>query len=241
MATLLSSLITDIRSHLNAPSAGSGIVNADLFWTDAELLSILNRGIKDLWRSINDNFQNYFLTNDITNVTIAASTSNLAGVPSDVAIIRFIGPRDPKTYPYLKFEYKNVDHRDFIAATTQGALDPTQARLIYFYISQAGAPVAAPTITIAPQVTSVVQLKLAYVPVLSAVAANGNNPIPGESDQALISWGVAWARAKEREDRSPDPAWIQMYATEKQNILTSLTPRQTQDEEVTEALFEEYW
>ena len=241
MATVMSSLIADIRSHLIAPSAGSGIVNADLFWTDTELLAMLNRGIKDLWRSINDNYQNYFLTVDVTNVAIAANASNLTGIPADVSIIRGLGPRDRSVYPYLKFEYRNHDHRDFIAAETQGALDASQARLVYFYISQPGAPVAAPVVVIAPQLSAAVLLRLLYVPALTALTTTGTNPIPGESDQALINWGVAWARAKEREDRSPDPAWIQMYATEKQSILTSLSPRQTQDEEVVEALFEEWW
>jgi hypothetical protein len=238
MATTLQSLLTDVRSHLIAPISGD---NADTFWQDSEIVSILNRGIKELWRAINDNYQNYFLTVDKTNVTIAASTELLAGVPSDVAIVRKLTPRDPASYPYLKFEYRNFDHKDFIAAETQAALDPSQARLVYFYISQAGAPVAAPEIHIAPLLSAVVNLTLGYVPVLATLAATGYNPIPGESDQALINWGVAWARAKEREDRSPDPGWLQMYATEKANILVSLTPRQTQDDDVAEAMFEEYW
>lgn len=238
MATTLTSIIAQIRTHLVAPSAGD---NADLFWTDAELVSILNNGARDLWRAINDNYQNYFLKVDTTNVSLPANTELLLGVPSDVAIVRFIGPRSPATYPYLKFEYRNFDHRDFVAATTQAALQPDQVRLAYFYISQAGAPVGAPEIHVAPLVTAAIPLKLGYVPTLATLAAADVNPIPGESDQALINWGVAWARAKERDDRSPDPAWIQMYATEKQNILVSLTPRQTQDEEVAEALFEEYW
>jgi hypothetical protein len=238
MATTLQSLLTDVRSHLIAPITGD---NADEFWTDAEILGILNRGVKELWRAINDNYQNYFLTVDKTNVSIVVGTDLLSGVPADCSIIRKIGPRDPATYPYLKFEARPFDHKDFVAAETQAALDPSQARLVYFYISQAGAPVAAPEIHIAPQMTAAVNLTLGYVPTLATLTASDNNPIPGESDQALINWGVAWARAKEREDRTPDPGWLTLYATEKTNILASLTPRQTQDEEVAEALFEEYW
>jgi hypothetical protein len=238
MATTFGSLITDIRSHLVAPITGD---NADEFWTDAELLGILNRGVHDLWRAVNDNYQNYFLTVDATHVSIAVGTDLLAGVPADVAIIRAIKPRSPAAYPYLRFEFRNVDHRDFIAAETQGTIDSGMARLVYFYVSQAGAPIAAPEIHIAPALSAAVLLKLVYVPTLATFTSNDVNPVPGESDQALICWGVAWARAKEREDRSPDPAWIQTYATEKQNMLVSLTPRQTQDEEVVEALFEEFW
>jgi len=238
MATTFGSLITAIRSHLIAPLTGD---NADEFWTDAELLGILNRGVYDLWRAINNNYQNYFLTVDATHVSIAAGTDLLAGVPADVSIIRAIKPRVPSAYPYLKFEFRNVDHKDFIAAETQGTIDSGQARLVYFYISQAGAPVAAPEIHIAPMLSAEVLLKLVYVQTLGLFTANDYNPVPGESDQALISWGGAWARAKEREDRSPDPNLIQMYATEKQNILVFLAPRQTQDEEVAEALYEEFW
>jgi hypothetical protein len=237
MATTLQSLITDGRAHLIAPITGD---NADEFWTDAELLGILNRGIKELWRAINDNFQNYFLTVDKTNVSIASGTDLLSGVPSDVSIVRFIGPRSPADYPYMRFEYRNLDHKDYLAAKAQGTVDASQARLIYFYISQAGAPVAAPEIHIAPTLSANINLELCYVPVLTTLAATDYNPIPGESDQALIDWLVAWARAKEREDRTPDPGWIQMYATEKANILVSLTPRQTQDDDVAEALFEEW-
>jgi hypothetical protein len=237
MATTLQSIITDVRSLLIAPISGD---NADEFWTDAELLGHCNRGIKELWREINDLYQNYFLTVDKTNVYTVASSDLLAGVPSDVSIIRKIAPRDPTAYPYLRFEYKSYDHRDFIAAETQAAVDQTQIRLIYFYISQAGAPVAAPEIHIAPLVSAAIPLTLAYVPTLATLTASDNNPIPGESDQALISWTLAWARAKEREDRSPDPNIIATYAAERQKILTALTPRQTQDEEVAEALFEEW-
>jgi|ERR1035437_3716186 hypothetical protein len=235
MATTFGSLITDIRAHLIAPLTGD---NADEFWTDAELLGILKRGVSDLWRAVNDNYQNYFLTVDATHVSIAVGTDLLSGVPADVAIIRAIKPRVPSAYPYLKFEFRNVDHKDFIAAETQGTIDSGQARLVFFYISQAGAPIAAPEVHIAPMLSAAVPLALVYVQTLGTFTASSVNPVPGESDQALISWGVAWARAKEREDRSPDPAMIQMYATEKQNILVSLTPRQTQDEEVAEALFE---
>lgn len=237
MATTLGSLITDARSLMIAPIAGA---NGDLFWTDAELLGHLNRGIKELWRSINDNFQNYFLTVDRTNVHAEVNTDLLSGVPADCGIVRFLGPRDPQASPYLRFEYKDPTHRDYIAARTEPAFDVNQARLVYYYISQAGAPVAAPEIHIAPTLGSILNLELIYVPTLVTKTASDTNPIPGESDLALIAWTVAWARAKEREDRSPDPAMIQMYATEKQNILTALTPRTTQDDEVAEALFEEW-
>lgn len=238
MATTLQSLITDVRSLLIAPISGD---NADEFWTDAELLGHMNRGIKELWREINDLYEDHFLTVDKTNVSLLANTEQLSGVPADVAIVRLITPRSPATYPYLRFEAKSYDHKDFIAAETQSAQDSSHIGLVYFYVSQAGAPVAAPEIHTAPLVNADIPLTLKYVQTLPLYTATDTNPIPGESDQALISWTHAWARAKEREDRSPDPNIIGTYTAERMKILASLAPRQTQDEEVAEAIFEELW
>jgi hypothetical protein len=235
MATTLQSLITQVRSQLVAPISGD---NADEFWTDAEILAYLNNGIKDLWKKINDLYQHHFLTIDTTNVSTVAGSDLLTGVPANMAILRGIGPRSQASWPFMKFEYRSFDHKDFIAAQAQGTLDASQARLVYFYISQAGAPVAAPEIHIAPVLNAAVPLMLGYAQTLPLYTASDNNPIPMESDQALIDWGIAYARAKEREDRLPDPGMITLYATEKANLMVACTPRQTQDDEVAEGMFE---
>jgi hypothetical protein len=52
---------------------------------------------------------------------------------------------------------------------------------------------------------------------------------------------MAWARAKEREDRSPDPEWLASYATEKSNLIVSATPRQEDEAKVVDAIFESEW
>jgi len=235
MATAITALVAQVRSHLNETTAA--------FWTDDELTLILKNGIKDLWRAINDNFQNYFLTIDATNVSLAAGAYSLTGVPADVSIVRLIEPRSLTSYPFVRFLHRPYDHPEFQAARAAGTFDPSQLGTIYFDVSDAGAPVAAPTIRVAPAISAAMLLTLGYVPTLiySGVGAFTDNPIPGESDQALINWGVAYARAKERADRSPAPAWVQMYSAAKQNILTSLTPRQTQDETIAEGMFEDYW
>jgi hypothetical protein len=112
---------------------------------------------------------------------------------------------------------------------------------VFYDIIGQGSPVAAPTVQVAPATNSAVLLRFVYVPTLAAVASTGNNPIPGEADNALIAWCVAYCRAKEREDRAPDAEWLAIYATEKANLLTSLTPRQTQEPEYVEAMFEAHW
>ncbi len=233
MATTLQTLIDRTRLRL--------IETAAFFWSDTELLAILNDGIKDLWRAINDNYQDYFLTVDTTNVSLAAGAYTLTGVPSDVSIVRSLEPRDLTASPYIRFEFRPWGHRDFITARAQGALAADQVRLFYFCITDAGSPVGTPVIRVAPAIDTALNLSLSYVPTLGDLAATANNPVPGESDAALVAWTVAHARGKEREDRSPDPAWLQIYATEKAHVLVGLTPRQTQDEEVAEALFEQFW
>lgn len=235
MATLLSSIESQSRLHIKEVTAS--------FWTSAELIDIINKGIKDLWGAIVDLNEEHFLTIDTTNVSMAASTSTLAGVPTDVFRIRLIEPADTTVDPGQRVVFipRDYNSHDFINARSRTAQDPSNGLGIFYAVSQAGAPVGAPTILVAPQISSALTLRVAYVPIQAAVAAAGNNPIPGESDNALIAWCVAYARAKEREDRSPDPNWLAVYATEKRNLLVRLAPRQTQEPEVVEGTYDGFW
>ena len=239
MATLLSAIETQSRRHLIETTAS--------FWTSAELIDIANKGIKDLWGAIIDLFQEHYLTVDITGVSISASTATLSGVPTDVFRVFLIEPKTLSSsgdYRNLTFIPRDYNSPDFKAARRLGDVDPTQENVIYYALSGAGAPVGAPTIHIAPTLSSAIaagQIRLVYNPVVADKTAADSNPIPGESDNALIAWTTAYARAKEREDRSPDPNWLAVYATEKQNILTRLTPRQTQEPDVVEAVFGSLW
>ena len=239
MASLLSTIETKARRHLKETTAS--------FWTSAELIDLTNLGIKDLWGAIVDLHQEHFLNVNTTTVNLATSADELSGVPADTFRVHLIEPKDTSstgTYKGVLFVPRDYNSPEFIAARTQSGQDPTQAQIIYYTLTNAGAPVAAPSVLVAPQVTSAMAagtIRFVYVPVLADVAAAGNNPIPGDSDNALIAWCVAFGRAKEREDRSPDPNWLAVYATEKQNLLTRLTPRQEQEPEVVGGLFESLW
>lgn len=227
MATLLSALETEVRDQLQESAAN--------IWTSAEIINHLSHGIRDLWRAVNDLHQEHFCTVDVTNVSLAASTGTLTGVPADCYRVHLIEPRDITSsgaYNRLMFSPRDLNHSDFQAARALGTADPGYGGPIFYAITAAGAPVAAPTIRVAPMVSAAVTLALTYVPTLGALTSASTNPIPGESDAALIAWTLAFARSKEREDRSPDPEWLAVYATFKQVLLTSLTPRQ--DQEVTE-------
>lgn len=233
MATLMSAILTSARRHMTETTAA--------FWSDAELLDLGNKGIKDLWRRINDLYKHYFITIDSTNVTLAASTSTLTGVPTDVFRVVSIEPRvvgQSNPNPGLIFKPKDYNDPEFVAARARGPVEPNNT-IIFYDVMNAGAPVGAPTIIIAPQVSSAVNLKLVYNQVLAAVVAADNNPIPGESDNALVAWIVAYARAKERDDRAPDPEWLAIYGTEKNNLTTQLTPRQIQESSVAQGMFGE--
>jgi hypothetical protein len=235
MATLLSALETQVRRHLLETTAA--------FWTSAELIDIMNQGIKDLWGSCIDLHQEHWFTNDATNVSMAANTATLTGVPTDVFRVLLIEPRvvtQGTDGNLVQFVSKDYNSRQAIAARSLSAIDAnvTGGGVVYYSVTQAGAPVGAPTIYVAPQLTAALLLRLVYVPIQVAVLSSGNNPIPGESDNALVAWTVAYARAKEREDRSPDPNWLAVYGTEKQNVLVRLAPRDESDPDMVEGMFE---
>ena len=237
MATLLSALETQSRRHLLEGTAS--------YWSSAELIDIMNQGIKDLWRDIVDLKQEHFLTNDTTNVTMAASTATLTGVPADVHKVYIIEPVDAtanSTNKGLVFAPLDYNHKYFQSARTLSSVDPSN-NVIYYSVTGAGAPTGSSStvIYVAPKVNSTTTLRFVYVPVIAAKTSGNDNPIPGESDNALIAWTVAFARAKEREDRSPDPNWLAVYGTEKQHILQSLGLRQYHEPTYVDALHEEQW
>ena len=219
------------------PSAVTG----GAFWTDAEILVHLIDGAKDMWAAILDTYGDHFLTVDTTSVSLAADSNSLTGVPSDTFRVHLIEPRDTTSagsYPNVVFVPRKYNHPDFIAARTVGSISPTLARIIFYDVSGAGTPVGTPTVLTAPQISAALTLRFVYNPTLAALTGASNNPIPGEADKALVAYAVAFSRSKERDDRSPDPNWIAVYGTEKQSILTRITPRQEQEAEYVQGLFD---
>lgn len=237
MATLISGIITDARVDLKETTAR--------FWTDAELLAHFKKGVNDLWGAIVDLNQSHYQTTDITNVTVAANSETLAGIPSDCFRVVLIEPRDLSSAgptPDVMFWPRGAHSAAARNARQITAQDPRGGLDIFYEVEGPGAPVATPTVRIAPTCTSVVNLRFIYIAAPGSATLTGasNNPIPGESDNAMKAWVVAHARAKEREDRSPDPNWLAIYATEKQNLLVRMAPRQQQEPDVVEDLFGAY-
>lgn len=214
------------------------------FWKDAELLTHLNEGVKDLWRAITDTLQDYWFTTS-TAVTMASGALQLSNVPADVSRIIGIEPVTPNNYPTLNFFPKRYTHPDMIAARATDPQDPSVAGPIFYSPTGAGAPVGTPVIYVAPPITQTVPIRLTYVPVapdLTITAPDSPNPVPGESNGALIAWVVAHAITKDADggSRAPDSDWLAKYATEKTNILTFLTPRTDDEPQVAEAIHEPY-
>jgi len=236
MATLIGDLLTPVRARLIEPVA--------VFWTDAELTTIMIAGIKDLWRSIADLKQEHFITTTPSGiVTLAANATQLSGVPADVHKVYMIEPEDLTTSGTnhgLLFKPTPYNNNTFQLARSRDPIDPANDT-IYYDIFQAGAPVEPPVIKTAPKVTSSVAISLSYIPTLPDLNITMKVPIPGEADNAIIAWTVAYARAKERDDRSPDPAWLGIYATEKANLLQSLGLREYQEPSYVDAMWSEYW
>lgn len=234
MATLLSSILTIVRASLMETTAR--------FWTDAELISLANLGISDLWRGLNELQQKHFCTLDVTNVSHVAGATTLTGVPADLIRVHMLEPRS-LTGSHASLVYKPLpyEHPMFQSARAGDAIDPSNGGIIYWDQTTAGGPVAAPTVYVAPSVTTTVPLSLMYVPTLALIGAADNNPIPGASDNAIAAWTISYARAKERPDRAPDPSWLQIYATEKKNLVVALDQRQVQEQETVDAMFESYW
>lgn len=233
MATTITTIATRARVHLIESSAS--------FWSDAELVTHAILGIEDLWKAVIDTFQDYFLTVDETNVSLTSGATSLTGVPADCFRVKSIEPRTLSD-SNAQFLFRPLDFTDplFIAARAESSTDPS-GRVIYYDLISTGAPAGAPTIRVAPALNATVNLRLVYIPTVAALTGASNNPIPGHADNAVMAWVVAYARAKEREDRAPDPEWLGIYATEKQHILTAITPRQEDEEDYVRAMFEPYW
>ncbi len=153
MATTLGAIEVLVRqTPLIEPTAG--------FWSSAELISIINLGIKDLWRDIVDLKQEHYLTIDNTNVSLSANSSVLTGIPNDVHKVYMVEPRDLSengTNHGLLFQPRDYNSDVFQMARATGAIDPANG-IVYYAITKQGAPVNAPEIRVAPQVTGAVNI-----------------------------------------------------------------------------------
>lgn len=241
MPTPLSTIVANARVHLRAPTVQTGGIAADLFWTDPELLTHAIRGCRDLHRSLVDLHQDHFIE-IVTTPNIAASGDRIIGVPKDVLRVLLIQPSDTSdtgNNRTLKFTPAKIQSTEFRRALAMSPIDPTQDGEIFYLITKAGSPIAAPEILIAPRLLSAITLRFAYIPTLPPLSIDSMNPIPGESDLALEAFTTAYALAKQDPNNTPDTTWMAVYGTEKQSILIVSEPRQEQQPRVVRGVFDD--
>jgi hypothetical protein len=236
-ATTVASIITQVRDQL--------VESVARFWSDTELAAIMNLGAVDLWGAILDLHQDHYFRIDAVNPVLRANEDEVSGIPADCFRVQLIEPRGTTSTVsghQVIFVPRKYNHPDFIVARTLEAADPGSgtARQIYYQIVGEGAPASPPHIVTAPRLSADLSLRLVYNPSLDTLTATSINPVPGGSDNALKAWTIAYARAKETDGRTPDAGWLGIYATEKQLILTRLTPREEQEPDVVEDLFQGY-
>lgn len=229
--TAIASIITQVRAQIVEPVAK--------FWSDDELAAIMNLGAKDLWGAILDLHQDHYFK--FATAILRANATEISGVPEDCFRIQSIEPTDTSqlTGRQIRFFPRKYKHPDFVAARSQTAIDPTNGGLVIFYqIVGEGAPLGPPKILTGPKITADLSVRLQFNQTLPTLNTDSINPVPGESDNALKAWTIAFARAKETPDRLPDPGWLGVYKAEKTNITTRLTPREEQEPEVVDDLFQ---
>jgi hypothetical protein len=247
MPTPLKAIVARTRTQILAPLVQTGAITPDLFWSDDELLAHTIAGCRDLWRALVDLHQEHFLTIDTTNVSYVSGTDRLTGVPPDVLRVLLVQPRDTSSSSVvrqLRFVPRRYTSTDFIRALGRDPFDPGQPGDIYYAVVNAGSPVVAPAIYIAPVLTASVLLRFVYVPTLpGTMDGDTMNPIPGESDQALMAWTAAYALGKQAPDGpfTPDATWLSVYSTEKQAVMIISEPRQEQQPVIVQGVFDELW
>jgi hypothetical protein len=239
-ATTVASIITQARAQL--------VELTPRYWTDVELKDIFKLGVMDLWGAILDLHQDHYFEviedEGPSGVKLAANATQLTGVPNDCFRVMLIEPLRTNLDPFAglscAFVPRKYNHPDFVSARSWGNTESAlTAGVIYYDVTGPGAPIAAPKIRTAPMIATTIPLRLAYYPMLEV---NDINPVPGGSDNALKAWTIAYANAKEGPQgaRIPDAGWLAVYATEKQTILTRMTPRQDQEADVADGLFDNY-
>lgn len=236
-ATTVASILTQVRAQL--------VELTPRYWTDTELTDIFKLGVTDLWGAVLDLHQDhYFEVIEDGSVKQVAGASQLVGIPDNCFRVMLIEPLRTNLDPFggLACAYvpRKYNHPDFVSARSwANAESALTAGVIYYDVTGPGAPVAAPKILVAPRIATTIPLRLAYCPFLEVADIN---PVPGGSDNALKAWTIAYANAKEGPQgaRIPDAGWLAVYATEKQTILTRMTPRQEQEADVVDGLFDNY-
>jgi hypothetical protein len=242
--TTLGAIVARTRVQILAPLVQSGAISPDKFWEDDELLAHTVAGCKDLWRAVVDLHQDHFVRIN-TTLALPAAADALVGVPSDLFRILYLTPLTSSDSSPVRFRKAGggLTGIDFTAAMVRPSLDTIgTGGLVYYALVNAGSPVMTPEIHTAPRVMARVPCRLVYVPTLPvSLTLDSINPIPGESDHALMAWTAAYALGKQNPDGTfaPEATWLQVYATEKESIKIVTEPRDASAPTIIRGVFDD--
>lgn len=235
MATTLGTILFDARKqYLHDETA--------VAWDDDELLSHARKGISRLWRRIVDMYEEHFIAINEVDCFLEAGEAMLTGVPDDCYRVVLIEPRvigASSVNPGLIFKPKKWQDPAFLNARARTPIEPRED-IVYYELHEQGPPIGPPVIRVGPRLSSSMLLTIAYnqrLPVES-YDEDSYNPIPGDSDHALMCWIVAHAKAKDREDQRADPGWLKDFDKEAMDLVTRMAPRQVQELAHVEGMFE---
>jgi hypothetical protein len=242
MATVIQEIIDGARIDLLADGNVLAGNVKDEYWTDDELFGHFRDGARHMWRKVLDLYKGHFVTIDKTSMSVAADNDLLVGVPENLFRVDLIRPRvigfQSGSRGLIFKPVDNITHPRFVQAQAYGSI-AARNNIVWYCLINAGSPTTTPDIMIAPMLTEDLDLYVGYEAVLPAtLSIDSVNPIPGESDKALRAYTAAYARCKDREDRSPDPEFLSIFATEEASILAALTPRSIQEAETVVGMWE---
>jgi hypothetical protein len=224
----------------------SGVLGT--YWSDDELREHAISAAKDLWRRFTDLHEDHFVTIDEENVSAVVNDTVLDGVPEDVFRVLLLEPRDVTDNGAargLRFIPAKFNSDEFRADRRLGSVDPSGGAVVRYAILNAGSPVDAPTIKLSRALSSTTLLTLEYIHTLDDDALREDdavNPIPGESDEAMLDWMCAFALGKQNPDGhlEPDGTWMALYEKQAGLILQASAPRQEQQPRIVRGVFDDF-
>lgn len=176
----LQSLITDVRSDLNQPNP------LNSFWTDAEITSYLNEGVRIFFQEVVQENEGHFVTQ--ADLDIVTDTETIA-LPSDFFSMRSVYKKVSNGYEMLPYR-NNVTE----SYTTQGGTS-ANSYLPYYYF-QGNSLVLRPT----PNFSETGGLRIEYIQ-FPATLIDGGDSLTAQISPVFKQVVQAYAvyRAKQKE------------------------------------------
>lgn len=252
---LASELITRARNRLNEElDTGTNL------WSDTELLEYLNEGVREVWQTVRESHENWFIRSIRSD---AGASIPIRGRAYDPTLLQLQSGRDEIILPPDFFELRlfeavpqqtdaTIRRAVFLKADLSApafrdrVLDTTnESTQIYFYdIEQrsSGPVMVFAGIPVLDQSIDVIIKYVADAPEMQTGDSFEDTGFTKQMVDAVLSFMVYKAREKEQGDVTPEQA-LKMAAGEwerKRTVsLRGAGPRQTRDPEVVQGYLED--